>query len=110
MKVKTLCLDKVLDYGLVKHTNYFVLGSVLIDNQLYHYIFDDWIRLLPANIFTWVDYFGIDKYIFYYDYNQNGVGVTFEKINNIKYWYEKYLDGDESTLEIVNSILSFYSE
>lgn len=57
--------------------------------------------------------FDIEKYClnndmsFYIDNNQGScLGVIFNPLNKIDYWYEKYLDVDVDVVEIVNNIIN----
>ncbi|MCH2001556.1 hypothetical protein [Acinetobacter seifertii] len=95
------------DYALIVGEKYFVLGGFVKNNCLYYYIYDDYVRVVPTILFDIEKYCLNNDMSFYIDNNQGGcLGVIFNPLNKIDYWYEKYLDEDVDVVEIVNNIIN----
>lgn len=94
------------DYSIAVGTSYCILGGFIRDECLFYYVYDEYVRVLPAILFE-IHNYKIDSYMcFFIDKNQNsGIGVTYMSLSKIDYWYERYLDEDESIMEIVDSIV-----
>ncbi|MHC3031214.1 hypothetical protein [Acinetobacter nosocomialis] len=99
--------DYDYDYALIVGKKYFVLGGFVKNNCLYYYIYDDYVRVVPAILFDIEKYCLGDDMSFYIDNNQDGgLGVIFNPLNKMDYWYEMYLDEDVDVVRIVNNIIN----
>ncbi|HHP0320376.1 hypothetical protein Q5X54_04280 [Acinetobacter baumannii] len=98
--------DYNYDYALIVGEKYFVLGGFVKNNCLYYYIYDNYVRVVPAILFDIEKYCLSGDMSFYVDNNQGGgLGVIFNPLNKMDCWYEMYLDEDIDVMKIVNNII-----
>lgn len=99
--------DCEYDYSIDVGNRYLVIGGFIRDSNIFYYIYDDHIRVIPALLFDISEISINDSMIFYFDLNQKGLGVTYASLANIPYWYEKYLDEDKLVMQTTSDIISF---